>query len=139
MKYILMMQFPLSLWKTQRLELWPKQDAKAHMDFLKRFNQELIDAGEFVRTEGLGGPEQMKIVRATKTGAAAITDGPFPESKDAIAGYWILQVGSMDEAVEWAKRVPFEALARIYPGEYGATGEVEIRRVFEPESFPPAT
>jgi hypothetical protein len=41
----------------------------------------------------------------------------------------------MDEAVEWAKRAPFEALSRIYPGEYGATGEIEIRRVFELEGF----
>ena len=50
-----------------------------------------------------------------------------------IAGYWILQVQSMAEAVEWANRVPFEALSRIYPSEYGATGELEIRQVFEPE------
>ena len=64
-------------------------------------------------------------------GNRTVIDGPFADSKEAIAGYWILQVKSMDEAVEWAKRVPFEALARIYPGEYGATGEVEIRQVFE--------
>ena len=64
-------------------------------------------------------------------GDRTVIEGPFPESKQLIAGYWILQVPSMDEAVEWAKRAPFEALARIYPGEYGATGEIEIRRVFE--------
>ena len=56
-----------------------------------------------------------------------------PRVEQLIAGYWILQVQSMDEAVEWAKRAPFEALSRIYPGEYGATGEIEIRRVFELE------
>jgi hypothetical protein len=61
--------------------------------------------------------------------------GPFAESKQLIAGYWILQVESMEEAVEWAKRAPFEALSRIYPGEYGATGEIEIRRVFELEGL----
>ena len=66
-------------------------------------------------------------------GDRAVVEGPFPESKQLIAGYWILQVPSMEEAVEWAKRAPFEALARIYPGEYGATGEVEVRRVFELE------
>ena len=48
MKYILMMQFPLATWRTQRLDVWPKQDQKAHLEFLKRFNQELVDAGEFV-------------------------------------------------------------------------------------------
>jgi YCII-related domain len=67
------------------------------------------------------------------TGTASSSMGPFPESKQLVAGYWILQVPSMEEAVEWAKRAPFEALSRIYPGEYGATGEIEIRRVFEPE------
>jgi hypothetical protein len=50
-----------------------------------------------------------------------------------MAGYWILQVPSMDEPMEWATRAPFEVLARIYPGEYGATGEIQIRRVFELE------
>jgi hypothetical protein len=63
-----------------------------------------------------------------------LVDGPFGE-KDAVAGYWILQVQSMDEAVDWANRTPFEALGRIYPGEYGASGEVEIRQVFEMEGL----
>ena len=56
-----------------------------------------------------------------------VINGPFAESKELVAGYRILQVKSMDEAVEWAKRAPFEALSRIYPGEYGAMGEIEIR------------
>ena len=67
-------------------------------------------------------------------GERSVVGGPFGE-KDAVAGYWVLEVQSMEEAVEWAKRLPFEALARIYPGEYGAEGEVEIRQVFEMEGF----
>jgi hypothetical protein len=67
-------------------------------------------------------------------GDRGVIDGPFPESKQLIAGYWILQVQSMDEAVEWAERFPFEAFSRIYPGKYGAEAEIEIRQVFEPES-----
>jgi hypothetical protein len=55
------------------------------------------------------------------------------EPKEMIAGYWIPQLKSMGEAVEWARRVLFEALARIYPGEYGAAGEIEIRELFESE------
>jgi hypothetical protein len=98
------MQFPLSAWKTEMMDLWPAQDRKAHLDFLKRFNQELIDAGEFVRTEGLGGPAQMKIVRATKTGTPAITDGPFPESKEVLAGYWAIDVDTPERAYELAAR-----------------------------------
>ncbi len=66
-------------------------------------------------------------------GERTVVNGPFAESKEVIAGYWILQVRSMDEAVDRAKRVPFEALSRIYPGEYGAEGEIEIREVFELE------
>jgi hypothetical protein len=66
-------------------------------------------------------------------GNRTVIEGPFPDPKQVIAGYWILQVQSMDEAVEWAERFPFEALSRIYPGEYGAEGELELRQVFEPE------
>jgi hypothetical protein len=55
-------------------------------------------------------------------GNRTVIDGPSPESKQLIAGYWILQVQSMDEAVEWAERFPFEALSQIYSGEYGALG-----------------
>jgi len=104
MKYILMMQFPLSEWKTSHMDLWPQQDARAHMDFLRRFNKELAASGEFVRTEGLAGPEQLRVVRATKTGAPAITDGPFPESKEVLAGYWIVDVESPQRAFEIAAR-----------------------------------
>ena len=66
-------------------------------------------------------------------GNRTVISGPFAGPKELIAGYWILQLKSMDEAVEWARRVPFEALARIYPGEYGAEGEIEIRQLTEPE------
>jgi hypothetical protein len=66
-------------------------------------------------------------------GNRTVIDGPFPDPKQVVAGYWILQVPSMEEAVDWAERFPFEALSRIYPGEYGAEGELELRQVFEPE------
>jgi hypothetical protein len=100
-----MMQFPLKDWATSRIEVWPQQDIKAHMDFLKAFNKDLSDAGEFVRTEGLGGPEHIKLVRANKNGTPAITDGPFPESKEVLAGYWIIDVDSPQRAYELAARV----------------------------------
>jgi hypothetical protein len=66
-------------------------------------------------------------------GNRTLVGGPFAESKRLVAGYWILQVRSMDEAVEWAERFPFEAWSRIYPGEDGAEVEIEIRQVFAPE------
>ena len=62
-----------------------------------------------------------------------MSDGTSGNSKEPVAGYWILQVESMVEALGWAKRFPFEALSRIYPGEYGARGEIELRQVFEME------
>jgi hypothetical protein len=97
-----------------------------------RYNEELQKAGALVDVAGLLPSAQGRRVRFSG-GNRTVIDGPFPESKQLIAGYWILQVKSMDEAVEWAERFPFEALSRIYPGEYGAEGELEIRQVFEPE------
>ena len=97
-----------------------------------RYNDELKEAGVLVDLAGLLPSAMGRRVRLSG-GDRAVIDGPFPESKQLIAGYWILQVESMEEAVEWAKRAPFEALSRIYPGEYGATGEIEIRKVFELE------
>jgi hypothetical protein len=96
------------------------------------YNDELKNAGVLVDLAGLLPSAEGRRVKFAE-GNRTVIDGPFPESKQLIAGYWILQVQSMDEAVEWAKRAPFEALSRIYPGEYGATGEIEIRRVFEME------
>ena len=98
------------------------------------YNDELKQAGVLLDLAGLLPSAEGRRVRFAE-GNRMVIDGPFPETKALIAGYWILQVPSMDEAVEWAKRAPFEALSRIYPGEYGATGEIEIRRVFELEDF----
>jgi hypothetical protein len=97
-----------------------------------KYNDELKEAGVLLALAGLHPSGEGKRVKFSG-GERTVADGPFGE-KDAVAGYWVLQVQTMDEAVEWAKRIPFEALARIYPGEYGAEGEVEIRQVFEMET-----
>jgi hypothetical protein len=98
-----------------------------------RYNEALTEAGVLVDLAGLLPSATGRRVRFSG-GNRTVVEGPFDKPKEQIAGYWILQVGSMDEAVEWGRRIPFEALARIYPGEYGAEGEVEIRQVFEMES-----
>ena len=98
-----------------------------------RYNDELKDAGVLIDLAGLLPSATGRRVRFSG-GDRTVLDGPFPKPKELIAGYWILQVASMDEAVEWAKRLPFEAFSQIYPGEYGAEVEVEIRQLFEPES-----
>jgi hypothetical protein len=96
------------------------------------YNDELKQAGVLVDLAGLLPSVTGRRVRFSG-GNRTVIEGPFPESKQLIAGYWILQVPSMDEAVDWAERFPFEAFSRIYPGKYGAEVEIEIRQVFEPE------
>jgi len=90
-----------------------------------KFNEELVKAGVMLAGEGLQPSSKGK--RITFTGAKpTITDGPFTETKELIAGFWLWQVRSMEEAVEWLKRSPF-----------GPGAEVEIRPVFEAEDFGP--
>jgi hypothetical protein len=101
------------------------------------YNEELQKAGVLLDLAGLLPSAEGRRVRFAE-GNRTVIEGPFPESKQLIAGYWILQVESMDEAVEWAERFPFQAWSRIYPGEYGAEVEIEIRQVFEPEDFDPS-
>jgi hypothetical protein len=108
----------------------PSEELLAAME---QYNDDLKKAGVLLDLAGLHPSGEGKRVKFSH-GERTVIDGPFGE-KDAVAGYWILQVRSMDEAVEWASRAPFEALARIYPGEYGAEGEIEIRQVFEFEGL----
>jgi hypothetical protein len=96
------------------------------------YNDKLKEAGVLIDLAGLLPSAMGRRVRLSG-GNRAVVEGPFAESKQVIAGYWILQVASMDQAVEWAERFPFEAWTGIYPGEYGAEVEIEIRQVFEPE------
>ena len=109
----------------------PSQEFLAQMG---KYNQELSKAGLLLDLAALHWSAEGVRVKFS-SGKRTVIEGPFGEAKAIVAGYWILQVQSMDEAVEWAKRAPFEALSRIYPGEYGATGEIEIRRVFELEGL----
>jgi hypothetical protein len=103
-----------------------------------RYNDELKEAGVLLDLAALHPSGEGKRVTFSE-GNRTVVDGPFGEAKEPIAGYWILDVKSMDEAVDWANRIPFEALARIYPGDYGAQGEVEIRQVFELEGADTST
>jgi hypothetical protein len=87
-----------------------------------RFNEELVNAGVFLDGDGL--QPSSKGVRIKFDGTTpTVTDGPFTETKELIAGYWMIQVSSKEEAIEWMKRAPLE------------DAEVEIRQVFEAEDF----
>ena len=97
-----------------------------------KYNQELIDAG--VMVDGAGLQPSAKGARVgLKNGKVVVTDGPFAETKELIAGYWIINVKSKAEAIEWAKRIPFNQLPNS-----GREPEVEIRQFFEIEDFPNA-
>lgn len=90
-----------------------------------KFNEELAKAGALLAGEGL--QPSSKGSRITFSGGKpTVTDGPFAEAKELIAGFWLIQAKSKDEAIEWLKRAPFQE------------GQVEIRQVFEAEDFGPA-
>jgi hypothetical protein len=91
-----------------------------------KFNEELVKAGVLLAGDGLHPSSRGKRVRFAG-GTKTVVDGPFTETKELLAGFWIWQVKSMDEAVEWARRCPDPM-----PGE---EGELEIRPVFEAEDF----
>ena len=90
-----------------------------------QFNEELVNAGLMLAGEGLH-PSSMGARVKFDGKKRTVIDGPFSEAKELIAGYWLWQVKSMDEAIEWLKRAPFDQT------------EVEIRQVFETEDFGPA-
>ena len=104
----------------------PSEELMAEMG---RFNAELSKAGVLVDLAALHWSAEGVRVKFS-SGQRTVIEGPFGEPKEIVAGYWILQVESMDEAIEWAKRLPFEA-----GGEPDAVGEMEIRRLFEMEEF----
>jgi hypothetical protein len=125
MKYILLMTGTQADfdWYAQ----WPKKDLEAQFAFMHAFNKELKDSGKLVSAEGLAFPGQAKIVRAGKDGEL-ITDGVFPESKEFLAGYWIVDVESAEEAYRIAAR----ASAAPHPPRPGGTQEnqpIEVRQV----------
>jgi hypothetical protein len=95
-----------------------------------RYNEELSKAGVLVDLAGLH-PSAEGVRVKFSGGKTTVVDGPFAEANEVVAGYWILQVESMDEAVEWAKRVPVEAAQH----DYGQESEIEIRQIFELEEF----
>jgi hypothetical protein len=96
---------------------------KELLEKMGKYNEELVKAGIMLAGEGLQASSKGKRVKFSGTRRTVI-DGPFTESKELIAGFWLWQVRSMEEAVEWLKRAPFD----------GGT-EVEIRQVFETEDF----
>lgn len=129
MKYMLMMNCPRDGY--DQFMSWPKKDIEAHIAFMIAFSRKLTDAGEMVSGEGLSSPVQAKAVRAGNDGKP-ITDGVFPESKEFLAGYWIVDVDSPERAYQIAA----EASAAPGPGGKPFNMTIEVREVM---SGPPET
>jgi hypothetical protein len=111
---------------------WPKQDLQAHAAFMRAFSKELKDSGMFVASEGLAFPDQAKIVRAARDGTPN-TDGVFPEAKEFLAGYFIVDVESPEQAYRIAARIS------AAPGSKDRGNQpIEVRQVMSgpPEELP---
>ena len=96
---------------------------REQIEDMDRYNDELVKAGVMLAGEGLQASSKGARV-SFSGGRATVTDGPFAEAKELIAGYWLIQVSSKEEAVQWATRIPFE------------DGAVELRQVFDAADFP---
>lgn len=130
MKYMMMMNAGGGAYQ---ISDWAKEDLEAHIAFMKNFAKELSESGELVAAEGLAGPDQAKRVRADANGAP-ITDGVFPESKEFLAGFWIVDVESPERAYALAAR----ASAAPGPGGSPLNMPIEVREVLggPPEDLP---
>lgn len=121
MKYILLMSGTKS--GVDSYHAWSQEDIEAHMAVLGRINKELTDSGEFVATQGLSGPAEAKVVRGEKNGLP-VTDGIFPESKEFLLGYWIVDVATPERAYAIAGRIS----AAPGPGGAPTNMPIEVRR-----------
>ena len=123
-KYMLIMRAT-----DEALESFQDFDFDQMLETMGRFNDELINAGVLVAMDGLEDAAQTVVVDYSSQ-PPIVTDGPYGEAKELFGGFWILDVASKEEAVEWARRVPFDA-----DGQYGPDAEIEIRQIFESEDF----
>jgi hypothetical protein len=100
------------------------------LERMGKFNEEMIKAGVMLSGEGLHPSSKGAKIRLKAGGAPTVVDGPFAETKELIAGFWIMQVKSKEEALDWARRIP-----PPHPGE--AECEIELRQLFDSEDFGP--
>jgi hypothetical protein len=122
MKYMLMMHHPGK--GPYQLASWAKQDIEAHIGFMKTLATDLKTAGELITAEGLAGPDQAKLVRAN-AGGEPVTDGVFPETKEFLVGFWMIDVESTERAYAIAARASSAPGAGGKPLNMG----IEVRQV----------
>lgn len=127
MKYMLLMNHT-SIPDVPPPTEWAPEDIKASGEAMMAIHQELTARGELVGAEGLLGPEAAKLVTHDGVGAPVVTDGPFPESKEFLAGYWLVDVESEERAIEIAARTS----AAPGPGGRPTGREIQVRPVMSP-------
>jgi hypothetical protein len=132
MKYLLMMNSTKA--GVDQYQKWPEKDVQAHFAYLHALNQELQESGEFVATQALAPPHEAKVVRAGNNGVP-VTDGVFPEAKEFLLGFWIVDVESSERAYEIAARLS----AGPAPGGVRTDLPIEVRQIMTgrgEEAFP---
>ena len=134
MRFMLMMSAPYGTGDWDILTQWKPDALQAHMRFMQALNADLRQEGAFVDGQGLTPPAQARIVRARDDGSPEVTDGPFAESKEFLAGYWIIDVEGPERAYEIAARIS------TAPGPDGKPMkmDVELRPVYFTVSPNPA-
>ena len=125
MRFMLLQHYAPTETTTKPITEWAPEDVKAHIDFQVKLNEELTERGELVDAQGLTPPEQAKFVVSDGAGAPVITDGPFPEAKELLAGYRMIDVESLDRALEIAAT----ASAAPGPGGVAIKTPIEVREV----------
>ena len=126
MRFMLMMNGPMPK-AGEGIMNWSKEAIQAHMAFMDKLTDDLKKQGALEGAEGLDYPPQPKIVRATRERKPSVTDGPFPETKEVLFGYWIVKVDSPEQAYEIAAR------ASAAPGPDGQplNMPIEVRQVMD--------
>lgn len=131
MRYMIMMDYGGIESACESMDRWAPEEIQAHIAFQHEMQKELVECGEFVDGQGLASPDQAKFVVSDGTGAPVVHDGPYPEGKELLAGYWLVDVDSLDRAIEIAAK----ASAAPAQGGRPIQQRMQVREVM---SAPPA-
>jgi hypothetical protein len=131
MKYMIMLyasqqQYDLMAGKPTDAPAWKPEDVAAMYEFMGRWNQELVESGEFVDAKGLAAPVHTRRIQGMKNGVPVVTDGPYPETQEVLAGYTIVECDSFDRATEIAARITKAPGPEVRESDY-----IEIRPIVE--------
>jgi hypothetical protein len=125
MRFMLLQDYAPTEVAPEFIDAWAPEDAEAHIEFQRRMNDRLTESGELVEAQALTAPELAKVVVHDGVGAPVVTDGPFPEGKELLAGYRMVDVESLERAIEIAA----EASAAPGPGGKPIRTPIEVREV----------